>query len=233
MVGIGQPQWAHACDDCEKMVTMETEDGVTSGKCYLDVLSLLTHLTSWRAGRISACVMDGVCIGHPRCNVYHCTEPLRSPRDRYCPIHCALDSVCAISGCEEPCTDGKRTCSDPTHRGVEEERRKKGRTLFELKRRLEAHHMASSIRALSSEDADTSEFEESDIDEPAITSNVAGKEAKARQPKIKTTLTRRWTHNEQLLVRPCGVIVSRCTFFEAESLPNERVSHLGLILPCE
>ena len=42
MVGIGQPQWAHACDDCEKMVTMETEDVMTSGKCYLSVVSPLT-----------------------------------------------------------------------------------------------------------------------------------------------------------------------------------------------
>ncbi|PBK61320.1 hypothetical protein ARMSODRAFT_897040, partial [Armillaria solidipes] len=31
-------------------------------------------------------------------------------------------------------------------------------------------------------------------------------------------LNRKWMHNEQLFVRPCGVIVSRCTFYHAESL---------------
>ncbi|PIL28517.1 hypothetical protein GSI_08555 [Ganoderma sinense ZZ0214-1] len=204
MVGIGQPHWAHACDDCEKSVTIKTEEGATSG-------------------RISACVMDGVCIGHPRCQVYHCTERLRSPRDRHCPTHRALDTVCAIVGCEEPCTDGKRTCSEPDHRSVEEDRQRQGHALFELRRRLEARHMASSIRGLTAEDARMLDDDDTDMDEPPTSSNVAGKEPKSRQAKVKTTLTRRWTHNEQLLVRPCGVIVSRCTFFEAESLPNERL----------
>ena len=173
-------------------------------------------------------MMDGVCIGHPRCQVYHCTERLCSPRDRHCEKHRGLDVVCAISGCDELCTDGKRTCSDPEHRGVEEEKQRRGHALFELRRRLEARHMGSSIRALSSDGATSAALDdaledESDMDDPAMMSNVAGKQPQSRKPKLKTTLTRRWTHNEQLLVRPCGVIVSRCTFYQAESLPNERV----------
>ena len=31
MVGIGQPQWAHACDECEKSVVIDTDQGPTSG----------------------------------------------------------------------------------------------------------------------------------------------------------------------------------------------------------
>ena len=237
-------------------------------------------------GRLSACVMDGVCIGHPRCQVYHCTERLRSPRDRHCQTHRALDSVCAIGGCDRPCSDDKRTCNAPNHRSLEEERRRCGRALFELKRRLEARHVGSSIRALSAEDPPSSLIDDPDLDDPALTSNVAGrtskkrkrklsstmiddrdhddpahrsnfarrtsnkrkrklpsamindsdidtpavtsnvsrKTSKKRKRKLRNTLTRRWTHNEQLLVRPCGVIVSRATFYEAESLPNSRVS---------
>ncbi|KAI0744417.1 hypothetical protein C8Q76DRAFT_604520 [Earliella scabrosa] len=38
--------------------------------------------------------------------------------------------------------------------------------------------------------------------------------------RVKTYLTRKWTHNEQLLVRPCGIVVSRATFYEAESPSN-------------
>ena len=88
--------------------------------------------------------------------------------------------------------------------------------------------MGSSIRALSSDGGTSAALEdaledESDMDDPAMTSNVAGKQPQSRKPKLKTMLTRRWTHNEQLLVRPCGVIVLRCTFYQAESLPNERV----------
>ena len=31
MVGIGQPHWAHACDECEKSVVIDTEQGPMSG----------------------------------------------------------------------------------------------------------------------------------------------------------------------------------------------------------
>ncbi|KZV90926.1 hypothetical protein EXIGLDRAFT_592899, partial [Exidia glandulosa HHB12029] len=34
----------------------------------------------------------------------------------------------------------------------------------------------------------------------------------------KTTFQRSWTHNEQLAVRCCGVIISRATFFQAEAI---------------
>ena len=32
MVGIGQPHWAHACDECEKFVVQETDEGEGWGK---------------------------------------------------------------------------------------------------------------------------------------------------------------------------------------------------------
>jgi hypothetical protein len=38
--------------------------------------------------------------------------------------------------------------------------------------------------------------------------------------KIKALFGRRRTHNEQTLVRPCGVIVARATFFGAEAVSN-------------
>ena len=174
--------------------------------------------------RLSACVMGGVCAGHPRCQVYHCTQRLRSQRDRHCKAHRNLDAVCAIAGCEETCTDGKRTCSAPNHRSVEEERRQRGRALVELKRRLEARNVSSGTRAPPEKECAFTVLDDPDLDDPPETSNVAGKASKTQRRQPKTTLTRRWTHNEQLLVRPCGVIVSRATFFEAESLPNARVS---------
>lgn len=224
MVGVGQPQWAHACDQCEKLVEVEEPASGRSawgaslpGWCAVSDVDIMK-------GRLSACVMDGVCIGHPRCQVYHCTERLLSPRDRYCESHRAFDTVCAIQGCDLPCTDGKRTCSTKGHRAVEQERRRRGRAMFELKRRMQARDVASSIRAVPSVDPSPSFLDDPDLDDPAWTSNVERKKTHKRAPRIKSTLTRRWTHNEQLLVRPCNVIVSRATFYEAESLPNCRVS---------
>jgi hypothetical protein len=40
---------------------------------------------------------------------------------------------------------------------------------------------------------------------------------------VKARLTRSWTHNEQLMVRPCGIIIGRATFYSSESLPACKV----------
>ena len=44
--------------------------------------------------------------------------------------------------------------------------------------------------------------------------------------KVLGRLNHKWMHNEQLFVWPCGVIVSRCTFYHAESLTASKVSDL-------
>ncbi|KAI0744593.1 hypothetical protein C8Q76DRAFT_605770, partial [Earliella scabrosa] len=168
MVGTGQPMWAHACKECEKIIPPARE-----GDEY---------------ARLSACVMDGISIGHARCNVDHCTERLRSPRDRFCHLHDALNRECAITGCALPAADGMRTCRTAEHRAFENEKRERGKAIFRLKRRLQ---------------------------------DTAACEGKPnRRKKQKSAITRRFTHNEQLIVHCCGIILARATFFEAESVSN-------------
>ncbi|KAJ6475036.1 hypothetical protein C8R47DRAFT_1293375, partial [Mycena vitilis] len=41
-------------------------------------------------------------------------------------------------------------------------------------------------------------------------------------PKVKGRPSRRWTHNEQLFVRCCGIVISRATFFGAESVSGQK-----------
>ncbi|RDX40837.1 hypothetical protein OH76DRAFT_1504468 [Lentinus brumalis] len=158
MAGVGQPEWAHACDLCEKIYPTDPSDPEK---------------------RLSACVMDGVTVGHPRCNENLCTNRLRSPRDRFCPEHAAEEEICAVHGCALRAEDSKRTCRTPAHRQHEEDKREKGKAFFRLKKR-----------------------------------------ADDKLQGIKASLGRRWTHNEQLMFRPCGVILSRCTFYESESVGN-------------
>ena len=38
------------------------------------------------------------------------------------------------------------------------------------------------------------------------------------KPRMKARFSRRRTHNEQIIVAPCGVILSRATFFGAEGV---------------
>ncbi|PIL31096.1 hypothetical protein GSI_05792 [Ganoderma sinense ZZ0214-1] len=173
MVGVGQVEWAHACDDCEKIVEVDAPEGV--GRTW---------------ARLTAdCSRPGTGIA----------------------------------------TLTRHSIRTPVHREVEEERRRKGRAMFELKRRLQARDVASTIRAVPSVDESSSLLDDPDLDDPAflddpgLTSNVERKKPTVPPAKVKSTLTRRWTHNEQLLVRPCGIVISRATFYEAESLPNCRL----------
>lgn len=46
--------------------------------------------------------------------------------------------------------------------------------------------------------------------------------------KVKAQFGRRRTHNEQIVVRPCGVICSRATLFGAEAVSNVLVSSLSV-----
>ncbi|KAI0712453.1 hypothetical protein C8Q76DRAFT_797300 [Earliella scabrosa] len=86
MVGTGQLMWAHACKECEKLIPPGGDHEPYT--------------------RLSACVMDGISIGHARCNVDHCVERLRSPRDRFCPLHDPMHNICAMTGCDLPVTTG-------------------------------------------------------------------------------------------------------------------------------
>ena len=40
----------------------------------------------------------------------------------------------------------------------------------------------------------------------------------AAKKKIRAQFGRLWTHNEQILVAPCGMIIARETFYHAESI---------------
>ncbi|KAI0694818.1 hypothetical protein C8Q76DRAFT_634236 [Earliella scabrosa] len=171
MVGTRQPAWAHACDDCEKIYPPSVEGG------------------EWR--RTSAVVMDGICIGHPRCAVALCTRPLASPRDRFCPHHKGKDRLCGMDDCQRPVSDGMRTCELQDHRQYELDKRARGQAFYKLSRRLDKHKFPQSETRRG-----------------------------VTPPRLKGCITRKWTHNEQLLVRPCGVIIARATFYESEGVGN-------------
>ena len=97
--------------------------------------------------------MDGVTVGHPRCNVNHCIKSLASPRHRFCPDHQTQEGLCAIRSCKNPISDDCLTCSIPEHREYEQHRRQQGKAFFRLKARLDAISAATAMRNLGSDDA--------------------------------------------------------------------------------
>lgn len=91
--------------------------------------------------------------------------------------------------------------------GVEEEDLEEDNTWFE------ANHDGS-IKIFTETDPGTTAGGINDEEPcPAVKSELGNR-------KLKAQFGRRRTHSEQLLVRPCGVIVARATFFGAEAVSN-------------
>ena len=214
--------------------------------------------------------MDGVCIGHPRCNVELCTQRLQSPRDRFCEAHQSYERLCAIVGCKQPCEDGKRTCRIQSHRSYEEAKEQRGQAIYRLRRRLPREQLSTVIRSLGdgsgesdgqdphlnvldvgevAQELNAEEDSQSGQGDSEVTAPIPSTHpttslplvnsstppendpsiapsAKGGRPTLKSVLTRRWTHNEQLMVRPCGIVIARATFYEAESVSNAVVSSM-------
>ncbi len=177
--------------------------------------------------------MDGVTIGHPRCNVDRCVARLASPRGRFCEEHSDQERQCAIRGCNNATTDGMRTCSIAAHRSFENERRERGKALFRLRRRHERTMEAGQRNAEAVVDSEVTALDDPEV--VAVVEEEVASRTKSKKPRQnprkaraetlnnltkKAAISRRWTHNEQLMVRTCGVVISRATFYEAESMSN-------------
>ncbi|EIW52100.1 uncharacterized protein TRAVEDRAFT_136271, partial [Trametes versicolor FP-101664 SS1] len=156
-------------------------------------------------------VMDGISIGRPCCNIHDCQEPLQSQRDRYCQQHQAYNNVCVVVGCDSPATTDHQTCPEPSHRALEDP---SGRSaLFVLRRRLER------LRAASLEDNGEGISEELiDID----ADGECPSKSDEGNSKPRACFGRRRTHNEQLVVATCGVLLGRATMFGSEGLNGTR-----------
>ncbi|KAJ7708797.1 hypothetical protein B0H17DRAFT_916967, partial [Mycena rosella] len=145
---------------------------------------------------ISAGVADGVTVGHPCCNVHNCKIRLATTQDRFCPTHVGKSLECCIDGCTSPAGSGHLTCSLPAHRTWENDRNVKNVAMLQLGRRLARAGLPTSSQ----------------------TNNPSTNNPNAPRGRV----SRRWTHNEQLFVRCCGIIISRATFYGAEGVVGHK-----------
>lgn len=163
---------------------------------------------------MSAGVHDGVTVRHVACSVHDCTEAVLSQRDLFCHSHRNLLKVCCIKGCNEAAEPGFRTCTEGTHRDFQTTAEQKNTAMFQLHSRLRQAGLSQAPMAGSS----TSDSFDNPSDNP-----VAKPGAQEAPPRLKGRLYRNWTHNEQLFVRCCGVIISRATFFGSEGVSGINV----------
>ncbi|KAJ7085416.1 hypothetical protein B0H15DRAFT_910362 [Mycena belliarum] len=198
MEGIGQEHWAHACDLC--FIVFEDDDG-----------NLM---------KIQSAHCDGDTIGHRCCKAHDCKTPLASNRRHFCPDHEHLTLKCAVIECSEDVETGHRTCSDPEHRALEKAYFGRGKALYQLRSRMKKVGVAvpsdSVPPGISDEDFDDEVIIESGRDGPVVV-DCDGKPETGNR-RLRAYFGARRTHNEQLIMRACGVILSRATFYGSEAV---------------
>ncbi|KZO89741.1 hypothetical protein CALVIDRAFT_491440, partial [Calocera viscosa TUFC12733] len=153
---------------------------------------------------LSCAITDGVSIGRPCCAVHNCASPLPTNRARFCSTHAPLELICSVEGCQRPAREGYRTCTLPDHVKIEVNYKAVGQSFNLLKSQEE-------------------EEEEEEAEVRTDAEHASGSNTRRPPPKstkTKARFARRRTHNEQLIVRPCGVILGRATFYGAEALSS-------------
>ena len=179
-------------------------------------------------------VIDGVTNGHRCCGVSNCKIPLRNNHDRFCLTHSHMRAVCAIIGCSLPvASEDRKTCTLPEHEAVENVQINRGQARFQLKERQRRAQVAHPRDALPVEVTDISELiEDGDVEDDFEFNGKGLPIPTDSAPKGKKTLRaqfgRKRTHNEQLFVAPCGMIMARETFYHAEAIYSVIVSLLKL-----
>ncbi|KAJ7211529.1 hypothetical protein C8J57DRAFT_1097682, partial [Mycena rebaudengoi] len=203
MAGPGQDAWSHACDLC---CWVYEEGG--SEYCI------------WSA------VTDGITVGRPCCAIHDCKERLPTTKHRYCATHRDLDNECVETNCNGRADTGFRTCGLEEHRSLESFHYLQGKSMFQLRHRLQRLKVSQTHDSLSLGPAPFHPCMRNKLDgtllpdslEPNAGDDLEGKPEKGNRT-LRARFGRRRTHNEQLCVGSCGVILGRATFYGSEA-PN-------------
>ena len=174
-------------------------------------------LRIYKGKRVWVCVIDGVTVGCPCCAVHNCKVPLENNRHRFCPLDSAQNHVCSVVGCNVPTAPDSRMCIDPEHQEAEKLYQDWQQAHFQLKERLQrarvAHPSDAIVQDVGVVDLIDADDEEEDLE-------ITGQDSAAKNPpkRIRVRLGRKRTHNEQIIVAPCGMIIARETFYGAEGI---------------
>ena len=172
------------------------------------------------SGELRSVVVDGVTIGHPCCGEHGCCRPLASARDHYCPSHAHLSSLCVVMSCNETAQNGFRTCSHPDHRKLETKYEMSSKAMFQLRRRYERSYPTPGT-------TNSGHVKDPDIEIEVVEDDCDGKSVDGNQ-HFRARFGRRRTHNDELCVASCGVILGRTTFYGSEAPSAIRVCFTNL-----
>ncbi|KAJ7354118.1 hypothetical protein DFH08DRAFT_691424 [Mycena albidolilacea] len=199
----GQDAIDHCCDKCLRVWTRP--DGTEQD--------------------VQPAIGDGLAMGNRCCQTAHCTLDLDNNRHRFCPLHAHLDRICSIVGCDATVVPGKKSCAAQAHIEMERLHYERGRAAFTLRDRLQKHRLAhphDGAHLWSIQKMMTKEKNDINSGSIGLDDSVPCEATKSDtgNQNFKAIFGGSHTHNEQILVRPCRVIVSRATFYNAEAVSN-------------
>ncbi|KAA1128364.1 hypothetical protein PGTUg99_014488 [Puccinia graminis f. sp. tritici] len=187
---------------------------------------------------VRAVVTDGLTIGHWRCSASAaqleklaqeaghpapdgpCRRTLDTVRNRYCSFHQPfLEGICQAQPCIQPALPNKKTCGLQSHLDAAKKFGTRVNSNFQLHSILNRPGSNLNLDPTvhledgSGEIEDFDSLQQADESDRAEESRRSGEEGASKKP----TLSRARTHNDQLAVAPCGVILARQTMFNSES----------------
>ncbi|TFK22315.1 hypothetical protein FA15DRAFT_681746 [Coprinopsis marcescibilis] len=194
----------HLLNDCRRLYRPEvyhTCDGCTR------------HYEDGRVTRVV--VSDGVTLGRPCCGEFNCKKPLANNRHQFCPEHAGKALACCVHGCNLAKAVGRKTCTDPAHQAVEDIYRERGTARFQLQSMLKRAQVGQPERsAAAPQGLDPFDAEALQQTQPSQSMPVQATK------RIRAQFGRSRTHNEQLIVAPCGMIIAQETFYGAEGVAS-------------
>lgn len=218
----------HYCSTCVRLLP-DGVDPVTGESFYKSIRAVVT---------------DGLTIGHWRCSATTdqlveiarssgrplpegpCTNKLNNVNDRFCPEHFAiLGGRCRAQPCPHLAAAHCETCEDPEHikQWADFKERVKGN--FSLTAILNRPGLNLHPDPTPHLDAETGNFQDLESLQQADESQQAHEAAHDGGESAaagKYVLSRSRTHNDQIIVAPCGITLARKTFYHAESVSAVR-----------
>ncbi|EGG01018.1 uncharacterized protein MELLADRAFT_92735 [Melampsora larici-populina 98AG31] len=184
-------------------------------------------------------VTDGLTIGHWRCTASSaqlqalahragapppdgpCLNALPKVTSRFCAEHEeTLKGWCVAQPCTKLAEPGSETCKSQKHKEALtafQALKKKNFSLKSMLNRPGSHLPSDPSVHLHPDTAELIDFDALHQANEADREHEAACDGGAAKPKGTPVLSRSRTHNDQLIVGACGIILSWCTFYNAEA----------------
>ncbi|KAF8577525.1 hypothetical protein K439DRAFT_1649069 [Ramaria rubella] len=204
MEGWGQESYMHACNLCCLIYKNDEGDLV----------------------KLQGAVLDGNTIGHLCCAIHNCKVPLSKVGcDIYCPAHLGYEAKCAVTTCESAHGERFLTCPQLNHRSLEVAYREKGVAFFQMHDKIKKRAEGSASDPGSIDGGGLNEVvivEGDDAGDSVPVILGCDEKSPAGNRRLHAQFSRRRTHNDQLMIRPRGAIISSVTFFGSEAISAVR-----------